>query len=125
MLCLGNRTLNRFIMKSSSPLPRIGGPMDQVSYAKYFSSIYLESGCYQMRIPEQYKPCTAFSTRYGHYEYTIVPSGLTIAQADFINIMNDVFKDYTNIFEMEYLDSVLMYSDTWETTETSQPLLER
>ncbi len=87
--------------------------MDQVVSAQYFSTTDLRSAYYQMRITEKDIPKTAFSTRYGHYEYTVVPFGLTNAPAAFMSLMNDVFKDYTVAFAMVYQDDVLVYSNSW------------
>ena len=55
---------------------------------------------------------TAFSTRYEHYEYTVVLFGLTNAPAFFMDVMNDVFKDFTDMFVMVYLDDISLHSDT-------------
>ena len=88
--------------------------MDQVGNAKYFCKIDLRSGYHRMRIDEGNIRKTGFNTRYGHYEYTVVPLGLTKAPAAFMNIMNDAFRDYTDKFLMVYLDDILIYSDTEE-----------
>ena len=111
--CVDYRALNRFTVKNSYPLPRIDMLMDQIGGAKYFSTIDLRSGYHQMRISEENIPKTAFSTRYGHYEYTVVPFGLTNAPAAFMSITNDVFRDYTDSFVMVYLDDILIYSNSW------------
>ena len=67
-----------------------------------------------MRTSEQDITKTAFSTSYGHYEYTGVPFVLTNAPAAFMSIMNDAFRDYTDSFVMVYLDDILVYSNSWE-----------
>ena len=112
--CIDYRALNRFTVKNSYPLPRIDGLMDQVGNAQYFTTIDLRSGYHQMRIAEEDVPKTAFSTRYGHYEYTVVPFGLTNAPAEFMSLMNKIFKEYTDKFVLVYLDDILVYSKTWE-----------
>lgn len=112
--CVDYRALNRFTVKNSYPLPRIDNIMDQVGSAKYFSTIDLRSGYHQMRVAPEDIPKTAFNTRYGHYEYTVVPFGLTNAPAAFMNIMNDVFSDFVDKFVMVYLDDILIFSDSWE-----------
>ena len=65
-----------------------------------------------MRIAETDTPETAFNTRYGHYEYAVVPFGLCSAPAAFMSIMNDVFRDFTNKFVICYPDNILIYSHT-------------
>ena len=112
--CVDYRALNKFTVKNSYPLPRIDGLMDQLGDAQFFSTIDLRSGYHQVRIAESDIPKTAFSTRYGHYEYTVVPFGLTNAPAEFMSIMNDVFQEYTDKFVMVYLDDILIYSNTWK-----------
>ncbi len=88
--------------------------MDQIGCAQYFTIIELRSGHHQMRIAEEDIPKTAFSTRYGHYEYTVVPFGLTNALGAFMGLINDAFKDYTDLFVMVYLDDILVYSKLWK-----------
>ncbi len=60
-------------------------------------------------LSEYYIPNTDFSTRYGHYEYTVVPFGLTNAPVAFMSV-----KDYTDSFVMVYLDDILVYSNSWD-----------
>ncbi len=67
-----------------------------------------------MRIAEKDVPKTAFITRYGQHEYTVVPFGLSNAPAAFMSVMNDVFKDYTDSFVMAYLDEIIECSKSWE-----------
>ncbi len=112
--CVDYRALNKFTIKNSYPLPRIDSLMDQICTAKYFSTIDLRSGYHQMRIAEEDIPKTAFSTRYGHYEYTVVPFGLTNAPAAFMSIMNNIFHDYADKFVTVYLDDILVYRNSWE-----------
>lgn len=112
--CVDYRALNKMTIKNGYPLPRIDGIFDQLSNAQYFSVIDLRSGYHQMRIAENDIPKTAFNTRYGHYEFTVVPFGLSNAPAAFMSLMDSIFKDYTDKFIIAYLDDILVYSDTWE-----------
>ena len=95
---MGYRELNKFIVKNSYLLPQIDGFVGQVGNAKYFSAIDIQRGCHQIRIAEENVLKTAVSTRYGQDKHTVVPFGLINAPAAVKNIMNDVFKDYTDIF---------------------------
>ena len=112
--CVDYRAINKMTMKNSYPLPRVDGILDEIGQAQYFSVIDLRSGYHQIRIADEDIPKTAFNTRYGHYEYTVVPFGLTNAPAAFMSIMNDVFRDYINKFVCCYLDDILIYSNSWK-----------
>ena len=88
------RALNEVTIKNKYPLPMINDLFDQLQGAKVFSKIDLRSGCHQLKIREQDIPKTAFTTRYGLYEYTVMSFGLTNAPACFMNMMNKVFMEF-------------------------------
>ena len=88
------RGLNEVTIKNKYPLPMINDLFNQLQGAKVFSKIYLRSGYQQLKIREQDIPKTAFTTRYGLYEYTVMSFGLTNAPAYFMNLMNKVFMEF-------------------------------
>ena len=71
------RAINEQTIKNKYPLPKISELFDQLEGAVVFSKIDLRSGYFQMKVRELDIPKTAFVTRYGSYEYTVMPFGLT------------------------------------------------
>ena len=104
-------------MKNKYPFPRIDDLFDQMRGTKIFSKIDLRSGYHQVRIKDEYIPKTAFRTRYGNYEFVLVPFGLTNAQATFMCLMNSVFIRYLDKFVLVFLDGILIYSKNEEEHE--------
>jgi hypothetical protein len=90
-LCVDYRPLNTVTIKNKYPVPRIDILFVQLDGAQVFSKIDLYSGYHQIKIRAEDIPKTAFTTRYGLYEYLIMSFGLTNALAHFMYLMNLVF----------------------------------
>ncbi|WVZ98537.1 hypothetical protein U9M48_043966 [Paspalum notatum var. saurae] len=104
------RPLNVVTVKTKYPLPHIDILFDQLGKATVFSKIDLISGYHQIKVREEDIPKTAFSTRYGLYEYLVMSFGLTNAPAFFMYLMNSVFMNELDKFVVVFIDDILVYS---------------
>ena len=90
---------------------------DRTRGTKIFTEIDLKSGYSNIRIKEGDEWKTAFQTRYGHYEYLVMPEGLTNAPASFQAMMNEILREYLDQGVVVYLDNILIYSRNEEEHE--------
>jgi hypothetical protein len=109
-MCVDYRPLNAVTTKNKYPLPRIDVLFDQLASAKVFSKMDLHSGNHQLKIRPCDIPKTAFSTRYGLYEFLVMSFGLTNAPAYFMYLMNSVFTTELDKFVVVFIDDILIYS---------------
>jgi hypothetical protein len=113
-LCVDYRPLNAVTIKNKYPLPRIDILFDQLAGAKVFSKIDLRFGYHQIKIKPSDIPKTAFSIRYGLYEYLVMSFGLTNAPEYFMYLMNSVFMPELDKFVVIFIDDILIYSKNLE-----------
>ncbi|CDH61371.1 retrotransposon ty3-gypsy subclass [Lichtheimia corymbifera JMRC:FSU:9682] len=116
-MCIDYRAINQVTKRHGHPLPRIDECLEQLSGAKFFTSLDLKSGYHQLRIQDDDVPKTAFNTRYGSYEWLVVPFGLRNSPALFQSTMNRILNEYLDDFVMVYLDDILIYSKSKEEHE--------
>ena len=109
-LCIDYRQLNKLTVKNKYPLPRIDDLFDQLKGASIFSKIDLRSGYHQLIIKDVDVHKTTFRTRYGHYEFLIIPFGLKNALATFMDLMNRVFRPYVDHFVIMFIEDIFVYS---------------
>jgi hypothetical protein len=109
-LCIDFRQLNKVTVKNKYPLSRIDDLFDQLKDAKILSKIDLSSGYHHIIIKEEDINKTSFKTRYGHYEFTVAPFGLSNALIVFMYLMNGIFRDYLDTFFIVFMDDIIIYS---------------
>jgi hypothetical protein len=97
-------------MNNTYPIPIIDDLFDQLRGKNIFSKTDLRLGYHQVRIKEEGIGKTYFRTRYEHYEFVVVPFGLTNSLVVFIFLMNDIFINYLDKFFNVFLDDILIYS---------------
>jgi hypothetical protein len=113
-MCVDYIPLNEVTIKNKYPLPRIDILFDQLTEARVFSKIDLRLGYHQIRIRPENIPKTAFTTRYGLFEYLAMSFGLTNAPAHFTYLMNSVFMPELDKFVVVFIDDILIYSKNEE-----------
>ncbi|GJS14773.1 putative reverse transcriptase domain-containing protein [Tanacetum coccineum] len=96
---------------------------DQLQGLSVYSKIDLRSGYHQLRVREEDIPKTAFKTCYGHYEFQVMPSGLTNALAVFMDLINQVCKPYLDKFVIFFIDDILIYSKNQQEHEEHLKLI--
>jgi hypothetical protein len=116
-LCVDYQPLNTVTIKNKYPLPRIDILFDQLAGAQIFSKIDLCSGYHQIEIHYEDIPKTAFSTRYGLYEYLVMSFQLMNALAHFMYLMKSVFMLELDNFVMVFIDDILVYSKSMKNHE--------
>ena len=113
-LCVDYRKVNSITRKDSFPLPRIDESLDALGGSKFFSTLDLASGYYQVAMEERDKPKTAFICPFGLYQFERMPFGLTNAPATFQRLMNSVMSEFIFSILLVYLDDLLVFSSTFE-----------
>src|ERR1700730_11011106 len=110
--CIDYRAINAQTVSDATPPPNTQMLFDQLQGATIFAKIDLRTAYWQVQVKPSDRWKTAFTCRYGHFEWTVMPFGLKNAPATFVRLMDDVFHDYLDTFMIVYLDDIVIYSKT-------------
>lgn len=108
------RALNSIRKPNNTPIPRTDEMFDRLGRAVYFSKLDLKSGFQQIRVAPEDVEKTAFNTKYGHYEFLVMPMGLRNSPATIQTLRNEIFYDEIDDYVVIYLDDILIYSNSRE-----------
>jgi hypothetical protein len=104
-MCIDYHGLNKVTKKNGYPLPLILGLLEQLGNVKIFTKIDFRGAYNLIQVKERDEWKRTFHTRYGHFEYSVMPFGLTTV---FQRMMNDIFREYLDHFVDIYLDDILI-----------------
>jgi len=113
-LCVDYRQLNKLTILNKYPLPLMSELRDRVAGAQIFCKIELKDNYHHIHIQAGEEWKTAFRTRFGHYEYKVMPFGLVNAPATFQAMMNMILREFLDHGVIVYLDDILIYSENYE-----------
>ena len=112
--CIDYRRSNNVTIKDAFPLPRIDDIFDQLSDAVYYTKFDFKSDYFQVPLSKENRPKTAFSTRDNHYQFTVLPQGITNGPATFQRVVNHILGPSWWKYALAYIDDVIIYSKTFE-----------
>lgn len=109
-VCVDYRALNNITIKSRYPIPLISETLNNLAKATIFSKFDIIHAFNRIRIAAGYEYLTAFNTRFGQFEYLVLPFGLCNGPATFQQFINTTLQDYLDRYVTAYLDDILVYS---------------
>src|SRR5579859_3201012 len=109
-VCVDYRALNRVTKKDAYPLPRMDESFQKFHGARFFTILDLRSGYWQILLDLMTRAKTAFSTRYGHYEWLVLPFGVSNGPGGFQKRMNNLLLKFIDKFVIVYMDDILIFS---------------
>lgn len=112
--CVDYRRLNELTVKDAYPLPRIDDTLDALGASKWFSTLDLASGYWQVELDPYHREKSAFVTKHGLFEFNVLPFGLCNAPSTFQRLMELVLADLQWMTCLVYLDDIIVFGRTFE-----------
>lgn len=112
-MCIDHRALNKRTVKNRYPIPKIDELINELQRARYFQKNDQWSSYHQIRMRKEDVPKSAFRCHYEHFEFLVVPFGLTNSPDTFQSWMNQIFHQQLKKFLLVFFDDILIYSRTY------------
>lgn len=113
-LCVDYRGLNEHTIFDPQPMPKIDEILNKLGRANFMSKIDLTKGYWQIPLTMEAKEKSAFVCPFGHYQFTVMPFGMTNSAASFVRLMKEILKGKDD-FADSFIDDIIVYSETWDT----------
>eukprot|EP01129_Flabellula_baltica_P005313 TRINITY_DN1914_c0_g1_i2.p1 TRINITY_DN1914_c0_g1~~TRINITY_DN1914_c0_g1_i2.p1 ORF type:complete len:1713 (-),score=246.34 TRINITY_DN1914_c0_g1_i2:39-5177(-) len=112
--CCDFRKLNNATVGDAYPIPKIEDIMSMLKGAEYFSSLDFKTGFYHLRIAEEDREKTAFSSPFGFFQWIAMPMGLKNAPASFQRAMEAIFASFLYTYVLIYIDDIIIFSKSFD-----------
>lgn len=113
-ICVDYRALNAVTIKNRYPIPQVRETLNRLCSARIYTKFDIIAAFNRIRIAAGHEKYTAFTTRYGSFEYLVMPFGLCNAPSTFQSCINTALQDVLDKFCTAYLDDILIFSDNMD-----------